>query len=814
MKNIKTKIQAITAIGLFAVAAQSMAAAPKVVTVPWRGPLDLPHETYNGKQIHLKGVAHNLAVGATASWNPGDGTGPFAVTPGPDASGSDYDLGIVHTYPDSAAGTPFTATLTVCNGADCASDTYKVVVRDRSLGVEINIGIDEGLWNLHRNQTRNSASTDDGRFVWSSSYSRDGMVTASAVQAFQINNHFQTTSPNIDPYADTVKRGLRYMFSRLVTMSISVQPAGNPDTNGNGIGVSAGNTVTPPSGVSSRPIYETGQFMDAIVASKTPNEPVPAGTPLAGLPSPSGAPSYTYFDAVQDMIDAYAWGQVDSSSYRGGWRYSWNSQADNSACQWAAIGILAARDLWGATVPAFVYSENLIWLSASQTPVPPSAATGYGYTGRGEGVATSPSGLVQAIMDGIPKTDAGRWVGVENRMASQWNSWYRDTTDYYRLFAVAKSMRLALPDPIVQMAQGTANQINWFEADCANPDACSGSETWGVARTILRDQNADGQFTGSYRTSGLYRTAWGVIILTGSLHLEPVAVAVATPNPGAAGVPINFDGSGSYHTDPDKSIVSYEWDWNDDGVFDETGVAPSHAFSCAVLPCTYPVTLKVTDNSSPVLVDTVTINVQITNPPHPPTADADGPYMACTNENINLDGSGSFDIDESLGDSIIAYGWETDFVQPLDFNDATGVSAVGSFPTAGTFDIGLRVTDNSAAVFGGSNLTDEDFTTAKIRDCDCVDNLAARAKSGKVQLTWEPVAGAAGYDIYRSTKDATSGFTLIAAGHVTDYATYLDTGLVDGTHYWYRVVPKDASGAELCGSIAVDAVPQGRGRRA
>jgi hypothetical protein len=740
-------------------------------------------------------------------------------------------LGVTHTYPASAPGTPFTATLTVCNngsgaGTECASDTYRVVVRTRTLDVEINIAIDEGLWYLHRQQTRDPSSTDDGRFPWRNSYSRDGAVTASAVQAFQINGYLQTNPDAEDPYADTVRRGLRYMFSRLIAVSISAQTAGDPDTNGNGIGVSAGNTATPfPSGVSGDAPYETGQFMDAIVSSKTPNESVPAGTPLATLASPSnpGGP-YSYFDAVQDMVDMYAWGQVDPArgNYRGGWRYGWNySSSDNSACQWAAIGILPARDLFGATVPQFVIDENLLWLEYSAGK---SAGVwyGFGYTGCCYGQATSPSGLVQAVMDGIPKTDAVRWVGVEQNLATNWNSWYRDSNDEYRLYALTKAMRLALPSPIVIMGTG-ANAIDWFKADCANPDACSTStDRWGVARTLIRDQNADGLFTGSYRVSYNYRSAWSIIMLTGTLQLEPVAVAAASPNPGASGVPINFDGTGSYHQDPAKSIVSYEWDFDNDNVTDATGPTASHAFTCTTLPvpCDFPVRLTVTDNSTPTpLVDTDSIVVTISNPPHPPTADANGPYLACVNENVALDGSGSFDIDEGTSlsgnppfDTIIAWDWELN-PPPFNYDDASGETATGQFASAGLRDIGLRVTDNSALAFGGPNLTGEDFTTAKIFECNCVSNLAARAKLDKIQLTWSPVAGAASYDIYRSAKDATSGYSLIAAGHVTTYATYLDSGLTTGTTYWYRVVPKTAAGAELCGTEAVSATPSARTRR-
>ena len=791
----------ITVALLFCFTSPAFSAPPDVVTVPWRGLLDLDHDTYDGKAIHLKGVAHNVSAGATATWDPGDGSGPQAL--GAISVPSDYDLQIIHTYPNSAPGTPFTATLEVCNGGpgvDCASDTYRVRVRARTLDVEINIGIDEGLWWLHRTQTRNVVGTD-GRWTANNVTA----ATASAVQSFQINNHFETNPMTLDPYADTVARGLKYMLSTLGSVAIGPQPAGNPDSNGNGIGIQ---TIT------GHPIYVGGQAMDALVTTKTPGTLTTTGPNGAALPANIGG--RTYGDIVQDMVDMYAWGQYDTVAARGGWRYSWNTHPDNSACQWAAIGILAARDLFGATVPAFVYSENLNWLSYSQTPAPPANATGYGYTGRGAGSALSPSGLVQLVMDGIPKTDAARWVDVEQTLANNWNGWYRDTTRYYDLFALAKAMRLALPSPVTIMGTGP-NAIDWFKADCANPAACNAAtDKWGAARTILRDQNGDGFFNSAYWTSSHLHHAWGVIILTGTLRLEPVAVAAANPNPGAAGVPVNFDGSGSFHQDPARTLVTYEWDFDNDNVFDATGITASHAFSCPTLPtvCTLPVTLKVTDDGIPTpLVDTDTVIVTISNPPHPPTSDADGPYMACTNESLTLDGSGSFDIDAGLGDTITAYDWELDFAQPLDFGDATGVNPSTSYTSAGTFDIGLRVTDDSSNIFGGSDLTHDDFTTIDVRDCDCVSNFAARPKSGKIQLTWSPVSGAAGYDIYRSTSGPWSGFSLIAAGHVSSYATYLDTGLSNGVTYWYRIVPKDGSGAELCGSDDVSGTPQSRRRR-
>jgi hypothetical protein len=426
-------------------------------------------------------------------------------------------------------------------------------------------------------------------------------------------------------------------------------------------------------------------------------------------------------------------------------------------------------------------------------------------------------------MDGVQKTDTSRWLGVEERMASLWNSWYRDTNDEYSLYALTKAMRLALPSPIIIMGTG-ANAIDWFKADCANPDACNTSiDKWGVARTLIRDQNADGLFTGGYRVSGNYRSAWSIIMLTGTLQLEPVAIAKAQPNPGADGLPISFDGTDSFHQDPAKSIVLYEWDFNADNITDATGPTASYAFDCPTLPtpCDFPVRLTVTDNSTPTaLVSSTIVVVTISNPPRPPVADAGGPYLACVAEDVTLDGSGSFDVDEGLSlsgnppfDTIIAWEWELN-PPPFDYDDATGETVPAPFTTAGNRDIGLRVTDNSIAAFGApENLTGEDFTTAKIFACDCVENLRARPKLDKIQLTWAPVAGAAGYDIYRSALNATSGYSRIVANHVTSYATYLDTGLATGQTYWYRVVPKSAAGAELCGSEAADAMLSVRARR-
>jgi hypothetical protein len=193
----------------------------------------------------------------------------------------------------------------------------------------------------------------------------------------------------------------------------------------------------------------------------------------------------------------------------------------------------------------------------------------------------------------------------------------------------------------------------------------------------------------------------------------------------------------------------------------------------------------------------------------PPSADAGGPYLVCTTEPLNLDGSGSIDPDEGTSgsgnppfDTITAYEWDLDLASgdPFDVIGATGATPlVGAGLPAGNRQIGLRVTDNAAAAFGlDSNVMNQDTASTAIGSCGCIGPLTVRSKPTKNQLTWAPVSGASSYDIQRSTVGPNSGFSIIATGVVTSFATYLDSDLTNGVTYWYRVTPRNAQAEAVC----------------
>ena len=87
----------------------------------------------------------------------------------------------------------------------------------------------------------------------------------------------------------------------------------------------------------------------------------------------------------------------------------------------------------------------------------------------------------------------------------------------------------------------------------------------------------------------------------------------------------------------------------------------------------------------------------------------------------------------------------------------------------------------------------------------CLSSLAARAKPGKVQLTWEN-NGAARYAIYRAS-DLQEGAWRRVGETASRYSTWLDTNVQAGQTYFYSVRALDAAGNEQCASGAAVAVP-------
>jgi hypothetical protein len=799
-----------------------LAVQPVVKTVPWvaTNPL-IPHTTWSGKQITLKGTSNVQGANFEYSWDFGDASPPAVGT-----VTNQYVVEATHTYTCSV-GEIFTARLSIedTNTGETDDETYFVQCEAQELSSEVNVAIDEGLWYLHKTMTRLGA--DQG--YWNTGFAGSSYPAnyATNINAFFVNGHLET-SANSNPYTETVQRGMKYLFTRLRSIGIGNKtypaPIGtvNPDSNGNGLGVEVNNTYPP---------YQGGSVMDAIIASGTPAAVTTSG--------PANIIGRTYGDIVQDMVDAYAWGQGYAGTYYGGWRYSWNygcsnCNSDNSTNQWAAIGMIAAERQFGVTVPQFVKDANINSVNLTQ-----NLSTGqFGYTNSVNPVwgpyAVTPSGMVQMAMDGIGRSD-NRWDLAETYMRDRFcntggaGNAVRDY--YYGLFSLTKSMLLhdangdTIAEPITLMQSLTAgvDPIDWYAAEASQGDDCD-----GVARTLVNDQDVAGYWRAHNYSSSQYsfETGWAIIMLNRTVFASglPVAVAQAVPNPGVVGQTITLDGSASFHQDASKSIDSWEWDLDNDGTYDVSGPVVTTSFGAVA---DYPVTLRVTDDGAPEESDTTVVTVRITTPPIAPTADADGPYVFCPQtQPWFLDGTGSVNPDEgesepgAPGDTIQEYAWEMDGDNAFDdaFGSQPDVTAFFTALGTGDYLIQLRVTDTTATSFpssGFGDLSDTDSAQVSVKDavdpaCSCIADLAARPKSGKIQLTWTHT-GAVSYNVYRSTSQG-GPYSLIA-NTTSTYSTYLDTGLTNGVTYYYVVREAALNGDELCQSNEASATPAARTRR-
>ena len=96
---------------------------------------------------------------------------------------------------------------------------------------------------------------------------------------------------------------------------------------------------------------------------------------------------------------------------------------------------------------------------------------------------------------------------------------------------------------------------------------------------------------------------------TAAVNQPPLAVATANPTSGDVGMTVSFDGSAS--SDPNGDPLSYAWDLDGDGAFDDSTTArPRWTYNAAG---TFRVSLRVSDGRGGTATDAVTIGVGLPN---------------------------------------------------------------------------------------------------------------------------------------------------------------------------------------------------------
>ena len=288
-------------------------------------------------------------------------------------------------------------------------------------------------------------------------------------------------------YYDQVRKGLDYIFANAWTMTIGLQPAGDPDTDGDSIGVYF---VSP---ADWHRTYETGIAMMAIAASTHPEM-------IVDVPG-SNVDGWTYEEVLCDAVDYLAFGQNDAGNERGGWGYleNYGGWSDNSNTGYAVLGLAYAeaptidsKTGFGCTIPDFVRSELEIWIDYIQNDVDGDLNDGgSGYVNPEDWVNILKTGNLLFEMAFVGDTaDTPRVMDAVDYIERHWNDadpdpgwrgWPGDVAHKQAMYTTMKGFEALHIDTIIVDSM----EVDWFDEMSTvlvaqqNPDGSWGSDLWG-----------------------------------------------------------------------------------------------------------------------------------------------------------------------------------------------------------------------------------------------------------------------------------------------------------------------------------------------
>ena len=258
-------------------------------------------------------------------------------------------------------------------------------------------------------------------------------------------------------------------------------------------------------------------------------------------------------------------------------------------------------------------------------------------------------------------------------------------------------------------------------------DASGSSDTDGSIVSFEWDFENDGVYDGygtsntvnhTYTTAGVHTAKVRVTDDAGAQATDTVGVTVSVPgndtpvaslvaNPAGIYVPasVSLDASGS--SDPDGSIILYEWDFENDGIYDCYGGIASTSYTYT-LPGVHTAKVRVTDNSGAQDVSTADFTLNVYNNLDPDADISATPTSGITPFDVGFDATGSSDSDGS----IVRYDWDFDGDGNYELYDG-GDSPTWTYTTYGTHTAKVRVTDDDGA-------QDVDTLDISATTCDCV----------------------------------------------------------------------------------------------
>lgn len=234
----------------------------------------------------------------------------------------------------------------------------------------------------------------------------------------------------------------------------------------------------------------------------------------------------------------------------------------------------------------------------------------------------------------------------------------------------------------------------------------------------------------------------------------PTAVADAVPSNGPIPLDVVFSCVGS----DDGSIVSYEWDFENDGTFDHSSTVTgtvSHTYSAVG---SYVAVCRVTDNdglTGSARTNTTSIAAQ---PPGSPTVTASA---SPTSGNANL----TVSFDGQADEPIALWEWDFDGNGVYDFSSASSPATSHTYDQGGIFKATLRATDQEGlpsqdsleiVVDVDASLTIPQDTLTRNGAVGSVDIETSLSGSTAMQLFIQDAAGSRVRTLVNATRPAGS----------------------------------------------------------
>jgi hypothetical protein len=308
-------------------------------------------------------------------------------------------------------------------------------------------------------------------------------------------------------YSAQVHSGLDYILANAHTQAIGVEPAGDPDSDGDGIGVYFTDC--------GHEIYNTGIAMMAIAASGGWSED-PA-----------------LKEVLRDAVDYMAWAQVDPAcgSHRGGWRYGSDvCDSDNSNAGYATLGLGYAAygkpHGFGLDSPQFVKDELSIWADVIQDDVNGDGEDGGShYTPFGGWVNILKTGNLIYEMGLVGDTkEVQRVQDAIDYIERHWDDAGGCGTGWQdhrqAMFTMMKGFE-SLGIELIDLDDDGESEHDWFEE---------------VARHLIETQQDDGRWLGDCWGGETLSTAWALLTLEKAVERFEIEIPVdikpqSCPNP-------------------------------------------------------------------------------------------------------------------------------------------------------------------------------------------------------------------------------------------------------------------------------------------